>query len=587
MFTSFPQSKNAAMWTLFLTYAPIAFALDHNGVSLSHHGIDRSAAFLEVHASSRKNATELGVETHLAPLPEGTEHRGFFVRKATHPHHSEASLEADVPGIIDEDELEGNHALETTHGIARHLVVPCATVFLMSMTLGHVLTLWKVTSWIPESAATLGIAMILGRILRALAEANANITDEAFVLSASTTLNLVLLPVIIFASGWSLRRADFIYQFNPILIFAVLGTLISTVVIGYSSYWISNYLGLHVVKDLRSNMAFAALISAVDPVATLVTYKSLAVEPLLNIMVFGESTINDAVAVVLFSIINERWESLDQLGAALRIAQLLFGSMIYGVALAGLLVFIMRVTSMAKNKEIAILYIWCSPFLVYASAESSGIFSGIIATLMAGIMFGAYGRLHLKEDAGDEADHFFELTCELADKAVFVLCGASTAMITSTRGYMLGGVSILLCLFGRACSVIPCGLITNYVKQLYGDPHTLSCKHLFMMWHAGLRGGIALVLALEIDAKWCHYKATIVNATFITICFLLLVNGGTTQPLLNALEIPTGCNDAKWDALKPESPGAAQAGIKRLDSSLKQILAGDDKDDEKVTMMTN
>eukprot|EP00971_Amphidinium_carterae_P219888 4365139-Amphidinium_carterae.1 len=27
-----------------------------------------------------------------------------------------------------------------------------------------------------------------------------------------------------------------------------------------------------------------------------------------------------------------------------------------------------------------------------------------------------------------------------------------------------------------------------------------------MMWHAGLRGGIALVLALEIDGEWCKYK---------------------------------------------------------------------------------
>ena len=49
-----------------------------------------------------------------------------------------------------------------------------------------------------------------------------------------------------------------------------------------------------------------------------------------------------------------------------------------------------------------------------------------------------------------------------------------------------------------------------------------------MMWHAGLRGGIALVLALEIDATWCTQKGTIINSTFSVICFTLLAYGSVT-----------------------------------------------------------
>lgn len=68
-------------------------------------------------------------------------------------------------------------------------------------------------------------------------------------------------------------------------------------------------------------MAFASLISAVDPVATLSLFGSLGVflhaldfyyycfytcslqtgvDPLLNILVYGESVINDAVSIVLY-----------------------------------------------------------------------------------------------------------------------------------------------------------------------------------------------------------------------------------------------------------------------------------------------
>jgi sodium/hydrogen exchanger 8 len=296
-------------------------------------------------------------------------------------------------------------------------------------------------------------------------------------------------------------------------------------------------------------MVFAALISAVDPVATLVTYKALAVEPLLNIMVFGESTINDAVAVVLFNIINEDFEGFGYGGAFVRMTELLFGSMIFGVAISAVLIYLMRIGHMSHHPHTGFLFIFTSAYFIFALAEATHIFSGIIATLMAGIMFGAYARFQFGDKEKEQADFFLEMVSSAADHAVFVLCGASTALISSTRGYKFGAISICLCLFGRACSVIPCGALANLVKKSQGDAHLLSWKHLFMMWHGGLRGGIALVLALEIDAKWCHFKATILNGTFLTICFLLLVNGGTTHYLLGKLGLPIGV-EASLDCLK-------------------------------------
>ena len=49
--------------------------------------------------------------------------------------------------------------------------------------------------------------------------------------------------------------------------------------------------------DFVQSFAFGSLISAVDPVATLAIFQALDVDPVLNMLVFGESILNDAVAI--------------------------------------------------------------------------------------------------------------------------------------------------------------------------------------------------------------------------------------------------------------------------------------------------
>merc|ERR1719420_2140554 len=94
---------------------------------------------------------------------------------------------------------------------------------------------------------------------------------------------------------------------------------------------------------------------------------------------------------------------------------------------------------------------------------------------------------------------------------------------------MFGLLATAMCLIARVFSVFPCGAIVNLMKHVQSEPNTLSWQRLVMMWHSGLRGGIALVLALEVNAEWCDHKATIVNGTFVVICVLLNFMGIKTH----------------------------------------------------------
>ena len=76
-------------------------------------------------------------------------------------------------------------------------------------------------------------------------------------------------------------------------------------------FWHScQYLTLQQMNSLICcNVAAGALISATDPVATLSIFADMDVPPVLYNLVFGESVINDATAIVLFRTLEEFYET--------------------------------------------------------------------------------------------------------------------------------------------------------------------------------------------------------------------------------------------------------------------------------------
>ena len=86
--------------------------------------------------------------------------------------------------------------------------------------------------------------------------------------------------------------------------------------------------------------------SATDTVATLAVFSHLDVPPLLHNLVFGESVLTDAVAIVLFRTLVEFYDSplsaLTPLAVAARFGVVLAGSTIAGVAVALACAFVLK-----------------------------------------------------------------------------------------------------------------------------------------------------------------------------------------------------------------------------------------------------
>eukprot|EP00931_Biecheleriopsis_adriatica_P059397 TRINITY_DN35542_c0_g1_i1.p1 TRINITY_DN35542_c0_g1~~TRINITY_DN35542_c0_g1_i1.p1 ORF type:complete len:591 (-),score=71.15 TRINITY_DN35542_c0_g1_i1:270-2042(-) len=431
-----------------------------------------------------------------------------------------------------------------------YLTIVCwsAAILLVTM-IGSILHRLHV-SVIPESLVTVGIGALLGLLGRAVTDIHwTDSIDREGILNAAV-LNLALLPIIIFESGWSCRTQDFMAELGYILLFAVLGTIIAMFVTAGLIFATGQFHGL---TDFHTILTFSILITAVDPVATLATYSHLNVDPLLNILVFGEAIINDAVAIAIFRTLNVSTTDLSASTAGticLEILKLFFGSLGLGVALGGVYILILRCAQMKSAPVLEILFIFTSCFFTFAFAEHICGMSGIITVLFCGMMLRAYATPHLTVEGRLLASFLLKQAASLADMVVFLFVGVALVYINQI-GLLFGLALMGFCIVSRIIAVVPLGLMTNCAKDCFGKSlpedrkHTLNWKHMFMMCHAGLRGGIALVLVLELgswvdDGGGGATREMLRNSTLVVILGFLILCGGSTELTLKLLGVRMG-----------------------------------------------
>ncbi|KAH9595283.1 Sodium/hydrogen exchanger 7 [Schistosoma haematobium] len=110
----------------------------------------------------------------------------------------------------------------------------------------------------------------------------------------------VLLPPIIFSAGYSMKRGYFFKNIGAVLTYAFGGTLLSALVVGTICYGFTRGItSLSQTLRLSDCLLFGAIISATDPVTVLAIFSDLKVDVNLYALVFGESVLNDALAIAL------------------------------------------------------------------------------------------------------------------------------------------------------------------------------------------------------------------------------------------------------------------------------------------------
>lgn len=392
---------------------------------------------------------------------------------------------------------------------------------------------------LPDSSAALLLGFFAGGATLAM---GAN--HREYAMFRQEVFYFLLLPPILFDAGFNVEKSRFFRNLPSIMLFAVIGTLISTFVIGYGLYGLAcaGLVGLETSSALESLMV-GALISAVDPVATLsiLANKHVNADKLLTSLVFGESVLNDAVSIVLFNTLREFYAvsgslvTLTMRDVIVRFVELSLSSVGVGLFVALLASLILRKTPhLPDTHQFALVFLFA--YLSYSLAEVLGM-SGVMALFFCGICMSHYGWYSMSKSSRIATVSAFRSFALISETFIFAYLGMA-AVVSLHPSYHLHWsfamifFTTILCLLSRALNIFPLAWVANL-----GRRRKIPGKMQVVMWFAGLRGAIAFALALSMPTT----NASTVETTTMTIVVLTsLVCGGLTEPLLSSLGLKRG-----------------------------------------------
>jgi len=393
----------------------------------------------------------------------------------------------------------------------------------------------NVAKFLPNASSNIILGMIVGGILSLT-----DVMDEEFSFDEEFFF-LVMLPPIIFASGFKVRKDYFFYNFGTILTYAFAGTAIATFVISCLLYWLSAYT---YKLELNECLIFASLISAIDPVATIVTMHAAGVGGRLYALIFGEAVLNDAVAIVINNVFLEVAEEdkniVKELAIAIpKILLITVASILIGLLVsAGAAYMFKKKPNLKKNHVLEVFLFFLLGIVPYMICESThGWLSGIMAILFSGIFFDYYTFYHLSGTGKSSVKVIVHMMEFIFESFIFFFLGAALWDKKNKWHAGLFFLTLFSCLVGRAAAIFPITWIVNLSRK---PERKISLNESVMMWFSGLRGPVSFALAFKISSKAVPLeddRNAIITASLLVIWVTTFVLGGASNSMLSCLNL--------------------------------------------------
>ncbi|MEO6803875.1 MAG: sodium:proton antiporter [Granulicella sp.] len=334
-----------------------------------------------------------------------------------------------------------------------------------------------------------------------------------------------MLSFMLFAGVLHVDLAELREQKMLVAVLATVGVVISTAVVGLSTWFVFRSLGL--VVPFLACLTFGALISPTDPIAVMGLLKQVNAPKSLSTKIAGESLFNDGIGIVVFLLVLRMWTSgsdtIHWQHTFLMLLGEVGGGIGLGLLLGAICFFLLRSIDNYQVELMLTLALVSGGYQLASTLHASG----PLTIVTAGLLIGTYGRKKaMSSTTRKNLDLFWETLDELLSGILFVLIGLEVLLLPFEKGYLIAAIcAIPLVLASRFVSlVVPLGAFKIF-KQ--GE------TPISILTWGGLRGGISIALALSLPTG--HVREVIVLSTYAAVAFSILVQATTMPHLLRRI----------------------------------------------------
>jgi CPA1 family monovalent cation:H+ antiporter len=332
----------------------------------------------------------------------------------------------------------------------------------------------------------------------------------------------VFLPPLVFEAALFISWREFKKDLPVIAVLATVGVVLAAAITAAGMHYALNW-------DWGSAVLFGILIAATDPVSVTATFKEARVHGRLRLLIEAESLLNDGTAAVAFvamlGVLSGGHQDFVSITGTLLLT-IIGGALIGAVVASGFML-------LAGNTPDYLVEITFTTLAAYGSFFVAEYFhmSGVLAALTAGLVVGNFRSSALISDTGRHAlEPFWEYVAFIANSLIFLLIGAQEAQQHFAGLWLPVLVAVVAVTLGRAAAIYPlCAIFSR--SRLKVDS-----RHQHVLFWGGLRGALALALALALPEDLPHHDA-IISLTFAVVAFSVFAQGLTLTPLLRRLKL--------------------------------------------------
>ncbi|AEC21300.1 sodium/hydrogen exchanger family protein [Pusillimonas sp. T7-7] len=388
---------------------------------------------------------------------------------------------------------------------------------------------------LPYSVLLAIVGFVLGLIIHVHGWAPLVVSDfldslQDFEVSSETFL-FVFLPILLFETSLSINVRRLLDDIGPILMMAIVAVVVCTIAVGFSISSVSGY-------SLAVCLMLGAIVATTDPVAVVGVFREVGAPKRLTTLVEGESLFNDAASIALYSVLLTVLAGGGSLSTGKVFYSFVFSFIGGGVAgflmgrlACSLFIWLRGWPTAEITLTIALAYL-----TFYISEHYLGV-SGVVATVIAGLVVGSSGRTRMSPATFEQLSSAWSQFGFWANSLIFVFA----AMLIPRMMADITWTQVLLILLVFAVTLLARAVMVFGVLPLLGLTRfgtKVSPAYRIVMWWGGLRGAVSLALALAVTEQHnVPYEARqfIAVATTGFVLMTLFVNGVSLRKLIGRL----------------------------------------------------